>query len=174
MRSSSATSMARLRSFSFSRTPVGPVTRKILAASATCIMTKVESYSKCPESKVPTTVTCLKRGATPAGVICPLGATSVTASPSCTPMTCANCLPSTTPNSPGTNRCKVASFTAAMLVTPGSRLGSMPRTITPRMVSPCTSSDCPVTNGAAATTCGCLRASAMVAAGSGNASSTTS
>ena len=129
-------------------------------------MASVESYSKCPESNVPTTVTCLNRGATPAGVTWPLGATRVTVSPCCTPMAAASCLPSTTPKLPGVNCCKAASLTAAMLVTRGSMPGSMPRTITPRMVSPRTSNDWPDTNGAAATTCGCLRTFSMSTEGS--------
>ena len=43
------------------------------------------SYSKWPASKVPTTLNCLRRGTTPAGVTCPPGATSVTLSPVATP-----------------------------------------------------------------------------------------
>ena len=65
---SRATARASCKSLSFNRMPVGPSRRNILAASSTCIIASVESYSKCPESKVPTTTNCFMRGVTPAGV----------------------------------------------------------------------------------------------------------
>ena len=65
---SKATSRERCKSLILMRTPVGPSKRKIFMASSWCSMASVESYSKWPESKVPTTVIWRMRGNTPAGV----------------------------------------------------------------------------------------------------------
>ena len=54
--SCSATSGARCMSAIFTRTPVGPSTRNSRAASPMCSSAIALSYSKWPESKVPTTV----------------------------------------------------------------------------------------------------------------------
>ena len=45
------------------------------------ISARPESYSNMPTSKMPTTVNCLRRGSTAAGVTMPCGAISVTLSP---------------------------------------------------------------------------------------------
>ncbi len=131
-------------------------------------MASVESYSKWPESKVPTTVIWRMRGNTPAGVTWPLGAIRVTGSPGITPKLRASSTPKTTPNSPGTKRAKVSAMAGlAKSVTDGSSAGSMPRTNTPFMSSPRASKAWAETKGATPTTSGCWRAAAKVAGKSG-------
>ena len=61
-----------------------------------------------------------------------------------------------------------APWSAARSVTCGSRAGSMPRTMAPRMSSPRASRDCAATKGAAPTTSGFARASRSVRCTSGS------
>ena len=167
---SAATARAWCKSRSFRRTPLGPSSRKMRAASSQCTSASVESYSKCPESKVPSTSICLRRGTTPAGVSWPLGAINVTGSPTRTPKARASSLPSTTPNFPACRRCKAARCSGLpSSVTSGSSTGSMPRTSTPRMSSPRASKACAAIKGAAPTTCEFWRACKSVCAESGKA-----
>ena len=157
--SSAATSCARCMSLSFRRTPVGPSTRKSRCASPMWISASALSYSKWPESNVPTTVNCFNRGTTPAGVTCPCGAISVTFSPSATPSARASSPPSTMPNSPSASALSGAPRTSvANSDTCGSAAGSTPRIRTPRTLSPRVSSAWALTYGAAPTTSGFLRA----------------
>ena len=104
------------------------------------------SYSKWPESKTASTVNCFSRGTTPAGVIWPCGAISVTFSPSATPSARASSPPSTMPNSPSASAVSGAPRTCfAMSDTSGSAAGSTPRISTPRTLSPRVSSACALT-----------------------------
>ncbi len=74
------------------------------------------------------------------------------------------------PNSPGTSLSSVPlGAAAAMSVTSGSSLGSMPRTSVPFMSSPRAISAWVAMKGAAPTTSGCLRAAAMMVSSSGRA-----
>ena len=158
------------RSLSRIRTPLGPSSRKIRAASSRCSSASAESYSKCPESKVATTFICFRRGTTPAGVTCALGAISVTRSPSRTPSERASSDPSTMPNSPATSRSSARPLSAApRSVTSPSCAGSMPRTTLPFISSPRASNACAAMNGATPSTCGLRRTSAMVCSGAGSA-----
>ena len=168
--SSAATARAWCRSRSLRRMPVGPSRRYNLAASSTCISTSAESYSKWPESKMPTTVICFSLGTTPAGVTCPLGVISVTLSPWRTPRARASSPPTTIPKSPATSRFKPAFFSArARSVTSGSRAGSMPRTRVAFMSSPRASRPCAAMNGAAPMTSGFCPASDRVRSRSASA-----
>ena len=113
-----------------------------------------------PTSNNPTTVNCLSRGITPAGVTMPCGAISATLSPVRTPSARASSDPSTMPNSPGLS---ASSFPARMCrpssATCASRSGRIPRTTLPRTAWPAASIACALTNGAYPTTCGSCTAS---------------
>ena len=154
--SSAATSRANCGSLSLTRKPVGPSSLKMRCASLMCIKAKLASYSKWPVSITPTTRNCFKRGTTPSGVTCPPGAIKVTCSPGLTPSWRANSAPNTTANASGCNCANMLGLTCATAsVTAISCAGSMPRTMAPRMSSPCAISTCDNTKGAYANTCGC-------------------
>ncbi len=107
---------------------------------------------------MPVSVNCFSRGITPAGVICPPAATSVTLSPTRTPSARASSAPSTMFQLPGVSAASVLSRScAASGVTVASSAGEMPRTMAARMSSPRATSACAATKGAAPSTWG-LRA----------------
>ena len=70
------------------------------------------------------------------------------------------------PNWPGTSFASTGCKPTARSVTSGSRAGSMPRTMAPRISSPRAISACAAMNGAAPITCGLRRTSASVRSGS--------
>ncbi|CFN78017.1 Uncharacterised protein [Bordetella pertussis] len=108
---------------------------------------------------MPTTVNCRMRGAKPAGLIEPCGASIRTVSPVLTPSPSARSLPSTAPNPPATRSLSLPlTICRGISDTLPSVAGSMPRTCTPRSAWPRTSMPCAATKGASPLTSGLARA----------------